>query len=132
MPQGLDRGILDSAAQSKRGAAQVNHRSLIRDPEVLWWEEEEDNEDTVEDLLPEGDIATLSQVMSLIIGEPVSVGQVSQALRKVTSQEEEQDDPEILVDNEQEDQEEERGGEEGAMGSVGNRRGVSITNQVKG
>ena len=58
--------------------------------------------------------------MTLIVGEPVSIGQVNQALRKVTIQEEEQEDSESSPDSNEGEEEK----EEGAVGSVGiGRRG---------
>ena len=77
-----------------------------------------EEENAIGDFLPEQDIATLSQITTLIIGEPVSVSQVNQALKKVTSQEEEQDNSESSADDSEVEEEE----EEGAVGSVVIRR----------
>ena len=57
--------------------------------------------------------------MTIIIGEPVSTSQVSQALKMVTSQEEDQKDSDSLADDSKVEEEE----EEGAVGSVGIRGG---------
>ena len=103
-------------AQSGEGANQRRHKAPAQDTEeVIWWAEEEEEEDTTEDFLPEQDIATVSQIMTLIVGDPVSISQVNQALKKVSIQEEEQEDSESSAsDNDSKEEE-----EEGAVGSVG-------------
>ena len=73
---------------------------------------------------------TLSQVMTIIIGEPVSEDQVSWALKKVALPDEEQEGQgqETFTNEEQEGQEEEMEEGWGAVGSIvisGNGRNLS-------
>ena len=93
-------GVVKKKAQSKEGTTPRKYKAPIQHTqEVDWWEEEVEQGVPTGSFLPEHHIAKLSQIMTIVIGEPVSTNQVSQALKLVTPQEDDQENSDSSADN---------------------------------
>ena len=122
-----DQGSSQEKAQSKEGATPRKYKAPIQHTqEVNWWEEEVEQGVPTGSFLPEHHIAKLSQIMTIIIGEPVSTNQVSLALQLVTPQEDDQENSDSMASNSEAKEEE----EEGAVGSVETEKKGQISQEV--